>query len=89
MAQVKWNNSDGPLEDCGGPCIACGPVCVRNRGVGEDRPVNGRSDIHLFNTSSAYVNQDLECRVSGGQSAFIGVYLKSGRELSDLNHKLQ
>ena len=80
MAQVKWHNSDGPLEDCGAPCLACGSRCVRNSGANEDRPVNGRSDLHLFNTSSAYVNQDLECRVSGGPSAFIGVYLKSGRE---------
>ena len=80
MAQVKWHNSDGPLEVCATPCIACGGRCVRNSGVGEDQPVNGLSDIHLFNTSTAYVNQDLECRVSGGQSAFIGVYLKNGGE---------
>ena len=86
---MKWHNSDGPLEVCVTPCPACGGRCERNGGVGEDPPVNGRSDIHLFTTSPAYVNQDLECRVSGGQSAFIGVYLKSGRELSDLNHKLQ
>ena len=80
MAQVKWHNSDGSLEDCSGPCIACGGRCISNGAVGEDQPVNGRSDIHLFTTSSAYMNQDLECRVSGGKSAFIGVYLKSGRE---------
>ena len=77
---MKWHNGDGPLEDCGRPCKACGGNCLRNSGVGEDSPVNGRSDIHLFTTSSAYVNQDLECRVSGGQSAFIGVYLKNGGE---------
>ena len=80
MAQVKWYNSDGSLEDCGEPCLGCGGKCGRNGGVGEDLPLNGHSDIHLFTTSSAYVNQDLECRVSGGQSAFIGVYLQSGRE---------
>ena len=80
MAQVKWHNSDGSLGDCGGPCTACGPVCIRNGGANEDRPVNGRSDIHLFTNSPAYVNQDLECRVTGGQSAFIGVYLENGGE---------
>ena len=80
MAQVKWHSSDGSLEDCVPACLACGGRCIRNGGVGEELPVNGRSDIHLFTTSSAYVNQDLECRVSGGQSAFIGVYLQSGRE---------
>ena len=81
MAQVKWYNSDGPLEDCGVPCQACGGKCIRNGGVGEDSPVNGSSNIHLFTTSNAYLNQDLECRVSGGKSAFIGVYLKNGGEM--------
>ena len=80
MAQVKWHNSDGPLESCVTPCTACGGKCGRNRGVGEDPPVNGRTNIHLYNTSNAYVNQDLECQVSG-KSAFIGVYLKNGGEL--------
>ena len=80
MAQVKWHNSDGPLQDCGAPCLGCGQRCIRNGGVGEDLPVNGRSDIHMYTDSPAYVNQDLECRVSGGQSAFIGVYLRSGCE---------
>ena len=80
MAQVKWYNSDGPLDVCAVPCQGCGGKCLRNGAVGEDPPYNGRSDIHLFTTSPAYVNQDLECRVSGGQSAFIGVYLKNGGE---------
>ena len=81
MAQVKWYNSDGPLEECGVPCQACGGKCIRNGGVGEDSPVNGSSNIHLFTTSNAYLNQDLECRVSGGKSAFIGVYLENGGEM--------
>ena len=78
---MKWYNSTGSLEDCGAPCQACGGKCIRNGGVGEDLPVNGSSNIHLFNTSNAYVNQDLECRVSGGKSAFIGVYLENGGEM--------
>ena len=84
MAQVKWHNSDGSLGDCGAPCLGCGQRCIRNGGVGEDQPVNGRSDIHMFTTLPAYVNQDLECRVSGGQSAFIGVYLENGGEFIKL-----
>ena len=56
MAQVKWHNSNGPLEDCGAPCQACGGKCKRNGGVGEDQPVNGRSDIHLFNTSLTHLH---------------------------------
>ena len=80
MAQVKWHNSDGPLEVCGTLCQSCGHRCIRNGAVGEDLPVNGRSDIHMYTDSPAYVNQDLECRVSGGQSALIGVYLKNGGE---------
>ena len=80
MAQVKWHNSHGPLNNCDIPCQSCGHRCINNGYVGEDPPVNGSSNIHLFNTSNAYVNQDLQCRVSGGQSAFIGVYLKNGGE---------
>ena len=80
MAQVKWHNSDGPLQDCGVPCSACGQRCINNGAVGEDLPVNGRTDIHMYTDSFAYVNQDLECRVFGGQSTFIGVYLKNGGE---------
>ena len=53
-----------------------------NGAVGVDLPLNGSTDIHMFTTVSAYVNQDLECRVnvSGGQSASIGVYLRGGGE---------
>ena len=80
MAEVKWHNSDGPLNNCGVPCQSCGHRCIKNGAVGEDPPVNGRSDIHLYTDLPEYVNQDLECRVSGGQSAFIGVYLSNGGE---------
>ena len=68
------------LEDCGGRCGDCGGRCVRNGGVGVDKPHLKRTDIHMYTDSPAYVNQDLECRVFGigGQSVFIGVYLKDG-----------
>ena len=45
-----------------------------------DPPLNGRADIRIYTDVSQYVNQDLECRVSTGQSAFIGVYLENGSE---------
>ena len=78
-AQVTWHNSSGPLVVClGGPCVGCGPTCDRNGAVGLDPPQHGHTDIHMFTDDPNYVNQDLQCRVSvpGGQSAFIGVYLK-------------
>ncbi len=85
-AQVTWHNSSGgPLAVCQGgpnnpvPCTSCGSVCVGNGAVGLDPPQQGHTDIHMF-TDINYKNQDLQCRVnvSGGQSAFIGVYLKDG-----------
>ena len=78
---VTWHNSrGGQLEKCLTPCINCGPVCRGNGGVGVDPQDNGHTDIHMYTDSSSYVNQDLECRVSSGQSAFIGVYLINGGE---------
>ena len=88
-AQVKWHNSSGQLLECQdnvnysigpAPCRHCGPRCVANGAVGQDGPVNGHTSIHMYANATAYVNQDLECQVSGGQSAFIGVYLKNGGE---------
>ena len=85
-AQVTWHNSSGgQLLECRNngrpaPCRDCGPRCVANGAVGQDGPVNGGTDIHMYTDAPAYVNQDLECRVSGGQSAFIGVYLENGGE---------
>ena len=91
-AQVKWHNSSGgQLLECmdsigrrnvigPAPCHYCGGRCVANGAVGQDGPVNGHTNIHMYTDVSEYVNQDLECRVSGGQSAFIGVYLKNGGE---------
>ena len=88
-AQVTWHNSGGQLLVCIGdvnyvlgpaPCRECGGRCQANGAVGQDDPVNGLTDIHMYTDSPAYVNQDLECRVSSGQSAFIGVYLKNGGE---------
>ena len=80
-AEVTWHNSSGPLVVCrdgDGPraCLGCGPSCKRNGAVGIDVPLNGTTNIHVFLTLPAYKNQDLQCRVNGGQSAFIGVYLK-------------
>ena len=85
-AQVTWHSSSGgQLLECRdpdgpAPCTDCGPRCVANGAVGQDGPVNGHTDIHMYTSSPAYVNQDLECQVFGGQSAFIGVYLKNGGE---------
>ena len=85
--QVTWHDSNGgQLGVCansnGGPapCGDCGSRCQRNGGVGVDSQDNEHTDIHMYTDSTAYVNQDLECRVSGGQSAFIGVYLVNGGE---------
>ena len=80
-AQVTWHNSNGgQLDACDVPCRGCGPLCQRNGAVGVDPPLNEHTDIHMYTDVSAYVNQDLECRVSGGPSASIGVYLKDGGE---------
>ena len=85
-AQVKWHNSNGgQLAVCitnasPAPCRDCGALCQGNGAVGVDRPLNGHTDIHMYTNSPSYVNQDLECRVSNGPSAFIGVYLKNGGE---------
>ena len=86
-AQVTWHNSSGgPLTVCRDgnrvtiACTACGPSCGRNGAVGVDAPLSGRTSIHFFLTLQSYKNQDLQCRVNGGQSAFIGVYLTDGGE---------
>ena len=84
--QVTWHNSSGgQLQVCHkffgpAPCLDCGTLCQGNGAVGVDPPLNGHTDIHMYTDSTAYVNQDLECQVSDGQSAFIGVYLKHGGE---------
>ena len=81
QANVTWHNSNGnELQNCSENCRDCGHLCQGNGGVGVDPPLNGHTDIHMYTNSTAYVNQDLECRVSGGPSAFIGVYLKKGGE---------
>ena len=85
-AQVTWHNSSGgalalciergtPL-----PCIGCGSICERNGAVGVDPSLNGHTSIHLFTDDPNYVNQDLQCRVNGGQSVLIGVYLSGEGE---------
>ena len=85
-AQVTWHNSDGgQLAVCitntgPAPCRDCGARCLGNGGVGVDPLLNGSTDIHMYTNSPSYVNQDLECRVSSGPSAFIGVYLMNGGE---------
>ena len=93
-AEVKWYHSDGSrLRNCLGgqplapaPCVSCLAQCQANGGVGVDPPLNGSTDIHMYTNSRSYVNQDLECRVSGGQSAFIGVYLINGGECGSYNY---
>ena len=84
-AQVTWHNTSGPLVVCRIlmtfiACAGCGPSCQRNGAVGVDVPLNGSTSIHFFLSLQAYKNQDLQCQVNvtGGQSAFIGVYLKDG-----------
>ena len=86
-AQVTWHDSSGrPLVVClegaiqPAPCERCGPVCDGNGAVGLDPPQQGHTDIHMFTGDENYVNQDLQCQVNGGQSAFIGVYLSDGGE---------
>ena len=81
--QVAWHNTSGPLTPCAGfanpqPCRGCGVRCRQNGGVGLDPQLNGHTNIHIYTDSTGYRNQDLECRVTGGQSAFIGVYLVDG-----------
>ena len=80
-SQVLWYNSnDRRLSACAEACRDCGDRCVGNGGVGVDPALSGQTDIHMYTSKPQYVNQDLECRLSGGQSAFIGVYLKNGGE---------
>ena len=85
-AQVTWHDSSGgALAQCihsGTPilCEGCGGACERNGAVGVDPSLNGHTSIHLFTDDPNYVNQDLQCRVNGGQSALIGVYLSGGGE---------
>ena len=75
-AYITWHNSNGEkLKTCYEPCLDCGPHCQGNGGVGVGPQDNIHRDIHIYTNSTAYANQDLECRVSTGQSAFIGVYL--------------
>ena len=86
MRQVAWHNTSGPLTPCAGfanplPCQGCGTRCRYNAAVGPDPQLNGSTNIHIYTNSTGYRNQDLECRVTGGPSAFIGVYLKEGGNL--------
>ena len=80
--RVLWHNSSGVLEKCPQSCGVCGPKCVRNGGVGADPPHLRNTHIHMYTNSTAYENQDLECRTFGvaSSSIFIGVYLKDGGE---------
>ena len=80
---VTWHNSSGErLEQCFARCQGCGTKCFRNGGVGVDLTLFKHTHIHMFTNSSAYVNQDLGCRLfgRGGLSAFLGVCLKDGGE---------
>ena len=85
LPYVTWHNSSGRhLLDCQSRCTDCVSQCVQNGGVGVDRPTNGQTDIHMYIGSNAYMNQDLKCQVSGGPSAFIGVYLVNESEFGNL-----
>ena len=80
---VTWHNSSGErLEQCFARCHGCGTKCRRNGGVSVDPTLLRHTHIHMYTNSSAFVNQDLECRLfgSGGRSSFLLVYLKDGRE---------
>ena len=81
VTTVTWHNSSGgKLQNCSAPCRDCGSRCVRNGGVGVDKPLLRNTSIHLYTDSTAYMNQDLECQFFNGvgPKAFIGVYLKDG-----------
>ena len=84
--KVIWHNSGGVLEVCPQPCRDCGGRCVSNGGVGVDPPLLRHTHIHMYTNSTAYVNQDLECRTFGvaSSSIFIGVYLKDGGEYHNI-----
>ena len=80
---VTWRNSGGErLVQCEQTCQGCGVLCRRNGGVGVDPTLLKHTHIHMYTNSSAYVNQDLQCRWFGlgHPSSFIGVYLKDGGE---------
>ena len=83
-AHVTWHNHRQQLRVCTSAqgfatrCVLCGSICIENDGVGLDPPLNGHANIHIFTGSSGYMNQELFCRISSGQSAFIGVFLKNG-----------
>ena len=92
--QVTWHNSSGgALAPCKAgsmnvPCVGCGPVCEDNGAVGVNPSLNGHTSIHLFTNDGNYVNQDLQCRVNGVQSALIGVYLMNGGGFSSTHHSI-
>jgi len=94
-AQVTWHNSiGGALGHCLNgslqriPCVGCGPVCENNGAVGVDPSLNGHTSIHLFTDDPNYVNQDLQCRVNGGQSALIEVYVMNGGGFSSTHNSI-
>ena len=92
VTKVAWHNRNGLLAEClwmnfPAPCYSCGSLCRGNGAVGVDPPHNGHTDIHMYTESTAYMNQDLECRLSGHSSAFIGVYLRSGGEFGSVHYK--
>ena len=64
--KVIWHNSGGVLEECAQPCGVCGDRCVRNGGIGgigADPLLFRHTHIHMYTNSTAYVNQDLECKL--------------------------
>ena len=93
-AQVTWHDSNGgALRVCSDGsrpvfCVSCGGICDNSGGVGIDPSLNGHTTIHLFTDDTSYVNQDLQCRVNGDQSAFIGVYLRNEGGFSSTHNSL-
>ena len=77
MAQRQWQASDivRTANYNPSPCGICSLFCQGNGGVGVDPPLNGHTDIRMYTDSTAYMNQDLECQVSSGPSAFLRMYL--------------
>ena len=84
--QIRWHRSSGmQLMACVSPCMDCGQLCLGNGAVGVDPQDDEHTDIHMYTDSTAYRNQDLQCRASNGPTvrlAFIGVYLKDGSEFA-------
>ena len=82
---VAWfRNASSRLGRCPNTCGSiCATRCQSNGVVQYDASYPNVAVIHVLTEASArdinnYINQDLECRVTNGSSAFLGVYLRDG-----------